>query len=385
MGKNLRGKELGKGIVQLKDKRYRASFVDKAKKKRVLYSFDLEEIKEALVASRAYYANPEKIDSTEVTLNSFFEIWLAEKAKKIVPSTVNHYRYAYNHVGAAFGEKRLRDVTGADFADLFEDMLDIGYAIAEIQCVKMVAGQVLTEAVRRGIMTTNPLPKRMRDIVSFVSEKKAVCAMSQEEQSRFLKYVFDMQFPEKESIAFVLLTGLRFGELAALRWEDIDWNDRWVCVERGMREYRVEGQNRIEIGNPKTKSARRLIPLLDEAVAILEMQKKNHLPASRETKNKYGNLVFTREGEIMTHTYYGYAIKRIEKELKAQEIPMCHVTPHVLRHTFITRCIESGMNPKAVAMIAGHKNIGITLDRYTTVDPTFLRESVERLNKKTEN
>jgi integrase len=380
MGKGINGKELGKGIVQLKDKRYRATYTDMVGNKKRIYNTSLMEIRKKLEASRAYFVKAELDKDKNVILDDFFAIWLQEKSKTIEGNTQSGYRHSFKHISNAMGYKKVKDITVDDFTELFADLLEQGYKVGEIQTLKMVARQVFRKAVENQIILFNPLPKRIKDIFRFITDETKVQSMSEEEQSRYLEYIFGINHCYKEAIAFLLLTGLRFGELVSLEWEDVDWNNKMLHVKRGMREYQQDGKRIIEMDNPKTKSSIRQIPLLDEAVSILRLQKRSHPSADAETLLKYGNLIFTNEGKVITHSELSYKISCIEQEMKDQDIPMCHVTPHVFRHTFITRCVESGMNPKAIATIAGHRSISITMNRYTTLSKDFLQKSINKLS-----
>ena len=336
MGKGLNGKELGKGIVQLKDKRYRATYTDSAGNQKRIYNKSLLEIRKQLEMHKAYFIKAELEKDKNVILDDFFEIWLQEKAKKIKGGTQSNYRYIFKHISNAMGYKKMKNITIDDFLELFAEMVEQGYATSEIRSVKMIARQVFQKAVENEILPYNPLPKKMKEVLNFINMESKVPAMSESEQRRYIQYISEIEHCYKNEIVFLILTGLRFGELAALEWEDIDWNNRILYVKRGMREYWLEGKRIIEMDNPKTKASVREVPLLDEAVNILREQKEKRLVADAETLLRFGNLIFIKEGKVLTHSDFSYRLRCIEQEMKEQDIPMCHVTAHVFRHTFIS-------------------------------------------------
>lgn len=136
------------------------------------------------------------------------------------------------------------------------------------------------------------------------------------------KYFMIWQIRDITHLQFILQTGLRTGELAGLKWEDVDFKSKTIQIRRSM-EYRYCAKE-WRIGEPKSKSGYRTILLTEEAVTILKKQKE---------KNK-------RISEISRFSM------------------------HNLRHTCATRRMEAGMKPKILQMLLGHSNIGITMNLY---------------------
>lgn len=384
MGKDLNGKELGKGIIQLADKRYRATFVDPndlAKKINRIYSKSLEDIKHQLYVSRAYFLEAKSEKDKKITLDDFFALWINQKSTQLAGNTLSNYFYAYKHVSNAMGFKQISEITTLDFRELFGDLIEQGYQEGQINKIKMVTKQILEKARENNIISVNPLPSNIKDVVSFsqVNNSSGIKAMSEIEQKCYINYIFEIDHKLKEMISFLLLTGLRIGEAIALTWDNIDKENMILNVTKGMREYYQDGQKIIEIDKPKEEYSR-CIPLLNATLEVLEKQRELHAKANEDTIAKYGNLIFTDDGNMWTHAIFSYQLKCIKQEMIDQDIPMCNVTPHVFRHTFITRCVESGMNPNAIAKIVGHKSIEITMNRYTTLSKEFLQESIDKIS-----
>ena len=155
-------------------------------------------------------------------------------------------------------------------------------------------------------------------------------------------------------------TGLRTGELIGLKWSDIDWEKRVIHIQRSM-EYRYSvGEWRM--GEPKSKSGYRDIPLTEEAFAILKRQKEK-LREIKVVNIQFKEHVFLcRKGEPTKNSAYDTSLFELCDKAGIRRFSM-----HVLRHTMATRCIEGGMRPKTLQIILGHANVGITMNLYVDV------------------
>ena len=147
---------------------------------------------------------------------------------------------------------------------------------------------------------------------------------------------------------------MRLGELCALKWTDFDFQDMTVIINRTVQRITAKGYMTktilMETG-PKSKCSNRTIPLVDEILKLLEMIKG---------KQPY---VFGGDRPLEPRTMQ-YQFKRILKEAGVDTRNF-----HILRHTFATNCVESGMDVKALSVILGHSDVKITLNRY--VHPTM--------------
>ena len=141
------------------------------------------------------------------------------------------------------------------------------------------------------------------------------------------------------------------------------WYNARYCIrasyERSQSMEYCYSAKEWRIGEPKSKSGYRTIPLTEEAVAILKKQKEKNKRIS-EISTEWEEFVFLcRKGTPVKNSTYDTALFKICDKAKIPRFSM-----HILRHTFATRCIEAGMKPKTLQMLLGHSNIGITMNLY---------------------
>lgn len=173
----------------------------------------------------------------------------------------------------------------------------------------------------------------------------------------------------KFGVLISLLTGLRIGELCALKWEDIDVNERIISIKRTMQRVQVEGKEtktEIIITTPKTNASIRQIPIpgiLNDYIQTFKSENNQFV-----LTNQKGNYI---EPRVMQY--------RFEKYIKSAGISKANF--HALRHTFATRCIEAGVDVKVLSEILGHSSVNITLDRYVHNSIDYKKDNIDRLNK----
>ena len=230
-----------------------------------------------------------------------------------------------------------------------------------------------------GIIFSNPtdnasIPKQ---------EKKEMRVLSTYEQSALIGvlHLHRLGF----AIMFDLATGLRIGELCALKWSDVNFNKRTVKISRTLQRIKksmsaqINGENTTAIleGNVKTNSGFREIPLPDKIFNLLIQHQQNQIAEM----NQLG-CIYQNNGYIFAMPY-GTCVEphtmrdALDFLLKAAGIE--HANFHSLRHTFATRAIESGVNIKTLSDILGHSQVQITMDLYCHSSLDLMRDSMDKV------
>lgn len=357
MGKDLKGKELGVGICQTKDKKYVARITTR-NGKRVKRVFDKLVDCRKWIAEARYNEEHGAISVLgEMSVDAWYEYWITEiKAKTVRQNTIRNHNERYKqNIKKYIGQMPLNEVKPIHCQNVLNQMADT-YRNSTIKLTSITMYGMFQSAVDNELILKNPMTKYVRCTSGKPSKPPRV--LSVEEQKLFLETTKESS--NFNQYAFLLQTGLRTGEMIGLKWSDIDFEKRILHVSRTM-EYRYSvGEWRI--GETKTKNGCRDIPLTAEAIEILKRQKKK-VQELKTVKMEFSDFVFlSRKGEPTKNSAYDTKLMYYCDKVGMQRFSM-----HTLRHTFATRCIEAGMRPKTLQMILGHSNIGITMNLYVHV------------------
>ena len=369
MGKDLKGKELGVGITQQKNGLYHASFVDKLGKRRVRRFKKLQECRKWLDQAKYINEHSSITEANNMIVDAWFDYWISIKEKTVRPNTVRNYRERYKkNISHVIGKMMLVDVKPIHCQKIFSDMADEGYKTTTMYQTRIALFNMLDFAKENDIIMNNPCKKSVKSDMGKPSEEKK--ALEVADQKRFLEFAEGQSY--ENQYRFVLQTGLRTGELVGLKWADIDFEKKTVTISRSM-EFR-HAYHEWRIGEPKSKSGYRTIPLTDEAIRILKDQKAKNSKI-RVVPLEWREFVFLcRKGTPVKNSTYDTALYKICNKAGIEPFAM-----HILRHTFATRCIEAGMKPKTLQKILGHSNIGITMNLYVTTTEDEKQKEIERV------
>lgn len=387
MGKDLKGKELGIGLNQRKDGRYQARFTKKSGKRSEKNFSKLTEARTWLDEQR-YLDNA--IGTGDMTVDDWYEIWISNYKDGLVKNnTTKNYknRYQFN-IKNEIGDMKLCDVKQINCQKILNSMFDSGkYSNGTMELTQITLHAIFKGAVENDYLQKNPaegLKLKLRE-----NEKEERRVLTREEQRVFKEYAKNTLY--SNAYCLVLVTGLRAGEVGGLQWKDIDFENRCLNVQRTILQDAKKGG--FYYGSPKTKLSKRKIPLTDEAISILKNQKllQNKLKLkSKSWDNKWDGLVFTTtNGKPVGASTFRTMMIRIVKNInfdrkcnskneKYEEFEHCYM--HSLRHTFATRCIENGVQPKTLQKILGHSTLSTTMDLYVHVTDDQIFSEMDKMN-----
>ena len=355
MGKDLKGKELGTGISQRKDGYYVGRFTGHNGRKQKIFA-KLQECKKWVADS--IYEDKHRLKNTncEITLDEWYQEWITITKKTIRSTTFASYEITYiQYIKPYIGEKQIHDISAFDCQKVLNAMGDNGYKSSSILKTKSVLKLMLESAVDNELILKNPCTKKVKSNVGISSDPRN--ALTLDEQKRLLEIVNETNYANQ--YRFILQTGIRAGELIALQWSDVDFKNNILNVRR-TAHYRAH-PGEWDFGDPKTDDGKRTIPLTQEAVSILQKQKI--INKKYNTDIRFHDFVFlSKKGTPILNQSYDVILTRLCKKYNLPRISL-----HILRHTFATRCIEAGMQPKTLQKILGHSNISITMNLYVHV------------------
>lgn len=369
MGKDLKGKELGVGICQIKNGKYVARFTKRNGKRIKREFFKLQECRKWMADAQFDDEHGNVLNGDDPTVEAWYRYWIDNvKGDNIRYNTRRNYNERYEkNIKQHIGDMLLKDIKPLHCQNVLNNMSE-KYANSVIEHSRLVMWMMFDSALENELITKNPVTKSVKCTSGRKPKEKR--ALTIDEQRLFLETVKDSS--NYNQYAFVLQTGLRVGELIGLRWSDIDFKNKILHIRRTM-EYR-HCYREWRIGEPKTKNSVRDIPLTHEAINILKNQKER-LKKIKIIPIEFSDTVFLcKKGTPTKNSAYDTKLFYYCDKAGIPRFSM-----HVLRHTFATRCIESGMRPKTLQMILGHSNIGITMNLYVHVTDDEKAKEIENI------
>lgn len=301
-----------------------------------------------------------------------FEIWLVKwlsyKRVWVKDSTYMKYKNTiYLHIIPELGTIDIRVIDNNIIQNYINKKLCVGKSGLSPKSIKEIVGIIkntLNYAERFDLHS-----KCKCELLEVRSVYNQIRVLNKNEEKALLCVLCSDTDIFKFGVLISLLTGLRIGELCALKWEDIDVNERIISIKRTMQRVQVEGKEaktEIIITTPKTNASIRQIPIpriLNDYIQTFKSENNQFV-----LTNQKGNYI---EPRVMQY--------RFKKYIKSAGISKANF--HALRHTFATRCIEAGVDVKVLSEILGHSSVNITLDRYVHNSIDYKKENIDRLNK----
>lgn len=271
--------------------------------------------------------------------------------------------------------------------DISKDLLKLtNYSNSTIYKIKRLISKAFDIAITQNIITTNPF--KVDDLIIKVKSNKInkkIEALTLEEQNLLLNELSHTDDRYKNVFYIALYTGMRIGEILALKKEDIDLKNKIIKVRKTITK---DKNDKAILGETtKTYNSLRDVPIINPLFPILS-----------DLISKEDNYLFLYNNSFIDQSTINTHLKKICKNanikviinpnktvhknntIKKVNLKTSSVHTHMLRHTFATRCIESGMNALVLSKILGHKNIEITLNVYTSVFNKFTIEEVNKIN-----
>lgn len=389
MGKDLKGRELGKCLSQRKDGRYQARFTNRYGQRIECKDKNFNVVKEWLKKEKA--KNDLRINAKQCNdiLDAWYERWKDMAFVDLAIGTQRIYSNAYRlMIEPELKNAKISDITEFRLKQFFQN-LKKEYEDSSICIAKNVLTQIMQCCKDAGFITYNPVKevklKRQKGN-SHKPDNKALSIENQKSLFHFLSGHFYYNM-----FVFYVNTGLRYGEAAGLDIKDVDLERKVVHIRRSIKYEKVDDHYEFFFGPTKTPSSVRDVPLNEHAVDAIKRQlvlkkrvEKSKL-AEKNISNEMKNLLFvTPFNTPVANGYLNGILRRACHEINYQreeEDYIKKISVHKLRHTFATRCFEADIPMKVISKYLGHKDVTTTEKIYVHLLLDYVNLQSDKLNE----
>ena len=296
------------------------------------------------------------LKNKKILYKDWIYIWLLEKKDYIKESTyANYSNNIFNHIIPKLGNYYLNELNHKVIQDFLLELSKNGRkdntgGLAE-KTIKDIT-IIIKGSIKKGI--NEDKIKHIELTFNYPKDNKEnkLYVLTKREQNKITNYVLENINSRNIGLLISLYSGIRIGELCALRWEDVDFKKNCLTINKTIQRVYIKDKNKniskVIITTPKTKNANREIPINKDFLEIL-----------KKVKSDKKHYILTGNEKYIEPRTYRKHFNKVLDELKIK-----HFNFHSLRHTFATNCISLGVDYKTVSELLGHANVNITLNLY---------------------
>ena len=355
----------GENIYKRKDGRYEGRYVvGRTEKGRTkfgyVYGRQYSAVRDELLRRKSGQLARVPAAGRRVTVDACMKRWLEEELLgSIKASSYQTYLSTYRkHISPRLGRLLLSQLTPDALRQFMDDLVETGLAGSTVKGICRLLSAGMRYAQEEGLIARNPC-KKLHFRRDDAEPQRVLTADERESVCRAAKSRGDLP------VLLGAYTGMRLGEICALRWSDVDWNRGTVSVCRTAQRIRRGSRGTVLcVGSPKSIQSRRVIHV---PAFILEMLRQAQSGAASDYI--FGSV--NRPAEPRT------VQRRFKAMLNRLGISGAHF--HTLRHSFATHLMELGVDVKTISTLLGHSSAKITLDFYAHSMMDAQRTAVERL------
>lgn len=294
----------------------------------------------------------QNIMNSQLTLTEFIDVWL-ELFKKNSIKAASFARLITAQEALKnyeISSLKVCDISFFDIQRYINALVESGYSLNSIKKQVLIVTAPLKQAAAMKVISADPcVGIRLPTEAKVQKKTKEVIAYTKEEQDKLWKEL--LKEPDNvgyAAVAFQIETGLRAGELLALKWSDVNIKQCKMCIHATIVDPQYTNKASYQ-DSAKSKSSNRTIPLTPKAIAILK-----HLQENRTTE-----WVFEKYGTRMSYQQLTYQTKRLCRNTNVK-----YHGEHVFRHTFATNCYYKGIDVKILSRLMGHSSVQVTYNIY---------------------
>ena len=361
MSSNMRSKYIGNGKYKLSIEIGRDIYGKRRRKTFTLYGTKEEVIKQENELMSKYYHSGDQIKNNDLTFKELSKQYLDYCKNNISSSTLNLYKSYLNRINKIIGSIKIDDINTYQLDMLYQKLKEgkrSALSNRTLSNYRKLINAVFMQAIRWGFIEKNPnkntnKPKKEH-------EEKTIYSIQEVQQ--LLNALNEEPIKFRTIITLALDSGARKGEICALRWSDIDFDNHIMKISKSLKV--IDGK--ADESRPKTNSSHREVILSESTINLLLEYKEWQSEYIRNHKDKWvgkEERVFTSlNGRFMNPVSCNTILSSVIKKHGLKEIPF-----HSLRHTCASVLLSSGIDVKTVSKRLGHKNASMTLDVYSHV------------------
>ena len=363
----------GENIFKRKDGRWEGRYIKWYENGRAVYGYvfgrsysEAKRKKSEAMAGQSSFPKSVRTFSDQPFMREVAYQWLDGLKTIRRKSTVAKYEgQLRNHILPEFGDKRIDEISNNDIISFSQKLLEKG---KKPRTVADIISRMRT--IRKFSLLHGYSVKFISDCTEIPQTFEKVRVLSLEEEKRLVAYLKENLNPSNLGILISLFTGIRLGELCALKWSDFCLESQEFQVFKTMQrlpnpDRTTTRKTHIEIGAPKSPCSIRTIPLPEKLMEYIQSA------YCRDAYILSGQRCSFIEPRTMENRF-----KAVLKKCGLQETKF-----HTLRHTFATRCVEAGFDVKTLGEILGHAGVHITLNRYVHPSMRTKHENMCKLNE----
>ena len=340
-------------------------------------------------ATPAFSSSPASMtSSSDMTVQAWMETWLETYSRPSVKLStyVSYEQYIRTHINPLLGDRLMSSLRPMDLQNFFNDRAARGNAKDEkglspktLTNLRNMMHMSFDQAMREGILSRNLVD----DVRLPKLPKREMRVLNRKEQERLILSAQLSPEPSAFGVVFAMFTGLRLGEICALKWKNVDMEKRVVYVDSTRKRLPCFDSSIktatlvMDLSAPKTEASIRTVPLMNRLFNDIVQYKDQQEQIMREYPGyNAGGYMFCQENGAPYEPNSFAAL--FHRCVKMAAIPYANF--HCLRHTFATRSLEQGMDVATLAKIMGHSSPSVTLQKYAHALPDHQQESIEKLD-----
>lgn len=388
--KDKKGRVLREGESQRQDGRYVYKYRDALGEVHFVYSWKLERYDNLPKGKRNCISLREKekeiqrdlqdgisTNGGNLTVYELVELYSSQK-QGIKKSTYHNYKTVLNLLkNDSLGKQRIKNVNLLVAQNWCISLKQKGISYGTIKIYRGIIKPAFQLAVNNDLIRKNPFNFSLSSIIR--NDARESIPLTQKQEESLLAYLKSTCLKKYYDEIYILLnTGLRISEFCGLTKKDIDFENHFIDVNHQLQI--VDGKTYIE-PTPKTKAGARQIPMTEEVEQSIMRVLAKRKPKIEPIIDGYTGFVFlNNRGTPLNTTSYYHRIKTILKRYNNNnDLKIEQLTPHILRHTFCSKMIRQGMNPKVLQIIMGHEDISITMNLYTHLTAEDTKEEMKKI------